>query len=90
MIGENGWPLILVSGGLFVVLCGGCRRHEAESPPPIAVQVATLKREPIVLETRFRATVRERQRDRVVVQGAGHGGRLVASARPGRQAARRS
>jgi RND family efflux transporter MFP subunit len=62
MIGENGWPLILVSGGLFVVLCGGCRRHEAESPPPIAVQAATLKREPILSETRFSATVRERQR----------------------------
>lgn len=50
-----------VVGLLALMILCGCRRHEAE-PPPIAVQVATLKREPIVSETRFSATVRERHR----------------------------
>jgi RND family efflux transporter MFP subunit len=56
------WRLAFVLGGLLLMLCCGCRRREIAVPPPIAVQAATLKREPINLETRFSATVRERQR----------------------------
>ena len=58
---NNRWPLALVGGSLFLALCGGCR-HEVDPPSSIAVQVANLKREPILSETRFSATVRERQR----------------------------
>jgi RND family efflux transporter MFP subunit len=52
----------LVVIGLAALMAAGCRhRHDAASAP-IAVQVTTLRREPIVSETRFSATVRERQR----------------------------
>jgi RND family efflux transporter MFP subunit len=61
MIHDKRWPLALVLGGSFLALCGGCSRHPAD-PPAIAVQAAVLKREPVLLETRFSATVRERQR----------------------------
>lgn len=57
---ERSWRVGLI-GGLILTVLGGCHRREA-APPPIAVQVATLKREPIVSETRFSATVRERHR----------------------------
>ena len=43
-------------------LSTGCRRHEAEAPLPMAVQVAALKREEIASQSRFTATVREQQR----------------------------
>ncbi len=52
---------ILIVATLFPTMVCGCRREIAD-PPPIAVRVAKLEREPINLETRFSATVRERQR----------------------------
>jgi RND family efflux transporter MFP subunit len=39
----------------------GCHRTDL-APPPVAVQTAALRREPVVSTTRFSATVRERQR----------------------------
>ena len=62
MISKEPWRVSIIGGGLCLLLCGGCRRHEIAAPPPIAVQVVALKREPISSETRFSATVRERQR----------------------------
>jgi len=62
MIGNERWRAAFMLGGWLLVLCGGCHRREIAAPPPIAVQVVSLKREPISSETRFSATVRERQR----------------------------
>jgi multidrug efflux system membrane fusion protein len=62
MLRDKRWPLALALGGSFLAFCGGCGRHPAEPPPAVAVQAAVLKREPVLLETRFSATVRERQR----------------------------
>ena len=50
----TGWSAI------FAAACG-CRRP-IETPLPIAVQVIALRREAVSSETRFTATVRERQR----------------------------
>jgi RND family efflux transporter MFP subunit len=51
----------LTFGALALLTLVGCR-HREDSALPLAVQVTTLRREPIVAETRFSATVRERQR----------------------------
>ena len=54
-----------ISSSLVVLLLsalGGCHRKDVAAPLPVAVQVATLQREPITSATRFTATVRERQR----------------------------
>jgi RND family efflux transporter MFP subunit len=40
----------------------GCHRRGSAQPLPVAVQVATLRQEPIVMETRYSATVREQHR----------------------------
>lgn len=48
--------------GLVLSMATGCGRREVAASLPIAVQVASLKREPITSETRFSATVRERHR----------------------------
>ncbi|MCE5268986.1 MAG: efflux RND transporter periplasmic adaptor subunit [Planctomycetaceae bacterium] len=54
--------LALVAIGVVAAVTSlGCRRNDL-APPPVAVQTAVLKREPIVSMTRFSATVRERQR----------------------------
>ena len=51
-----------VAWGLaLVALVAGCRKS-IEPPLPMAVQVVSLKREKVSTETRFTATVRERQR----------------------------
>ncbi|MEN6457594.1 MAG: efflux RND transporter periplasmic adaptor subunit [Thermoguttaceae bacterium] len=52
---------LVAVGALAVATFWGCRRADL-TPPPMAVQVATLRREPVVSTTRFSATVRERQR----------------------------
>jgi RND family efflux transporter MFP subunit len=58
----NAWKTQLILFGVLAAL-GGCNRHrEIADPLPIAVQVECLKREPIVSETRFSATVREKHR----------------------------
>ena len=88
MISKEPWRVSIIGGGLCLLLCGGCRRHEIAAPPPIAVQVVALKREPISSETRFGATVREQAADFVVVQGARHRDCLVAGGKRRRQAAR--
>jgi RND family efflux transporter MFP subunit len=54
---DRKWAVVVV---VFLTLAG-CR-HRATAPPPVAVQVTTLQRETIVAESRFSATVRERQR----------------------------
>jgi multidrug efflux pump subunit AcrA (membrane-fusion protein) len=56
---ERRWVAWLM--GAAMVIPAGCRRSEPV-PPPIPVQVATLRPEPIAMETRFSATVRERHR----------------------------
>lgn len=56
---ERFWTAAMIGIALAVAV-GGC--HRREPPPLVAVQVAKLKREPIVSETRFSATVRERHR----------------------------
>jgi RND family efflux transporter MFP subunit len=43
-------------------LLPGCHRRGPDAPLPISVQVATLKREELASQSRFTATVRERQR----------------------------
>jgi RND family efflux transporter MFP subunit len=48
--------------GLILLSIPGCWRHDGAGLQPTAVQVTTLKREPVVSETRFSATVREHQR----------------------------
>jgi multidrug efflux system membrane fusion protein len=48
-------------GGLTLLMIVGCR-HREDVSLPVAVQATTLRRESIVSETRFSATVRERQR----------------------------
>jgi RND family efflux transporter MFP subunit len=48
-------------GGLLLLALAGCR-HREDRALPVAVQVTVLRREPIVAESRFSATVRERQR----------------------------
>ncbi len=52
--------------GLFFVITAaavaGCQRREVPPSPPIAVQVAALRSEPVTSATRFSATVRERHR----------------------------
>ena len=53
---------LLSWAGLVLPTVAGCGRREIAASLPIAVQVATLKREPITSETRFSATVRERHR----------------------------
>ncbi|MEI8374413.1 MAG: efflux RND transporter periplasmic adaptor subunit [Planctomycetota bacterium] len=48
---------------LFLLMLSlGCHRRSPEAPLPVAVQVATLKREDIASQSRFTATVREQQR----------------------------
>lgn len=46
----------------MVPVASGCHRSPVAPPLPVAVRVAVLKSEPISSETRFSATVRERQR----------------------------
>ena len=55
---------VSTAGGILIllVLALGCHRREPEAPLPMAVQVTTLKREEIASQSRFTATVRERQR----------------------------
>jgi multidrug efflux system membrane fusion protein len=48
-------------GVVALLMIVGCRHRENQALP-VAVQVTTLRREPIVAESRFSATVRERQR----------------------------
>jgi RND family efflux transporter MFP subunit len=50
----------MLAAGLATL--AGCRPREVAPSPPIAVQVAALRPETIRAETRFSATVRERQR----------------------------
>jgi len=58
----NAWKTQLSLLGILAIL-SGCNRHrEIDAPLPVAVQVEILKREPIVSETRFSATVREKHR----------------------------
>ena len=71
------------------VFSGGCRPAEP-ARPPIPVQVATLHREPIAVETRLQCHGAGTASHRVVVQGSGDGGRVDAGAGAGRQAARRT
>jgi multidrug efflux system membrane fusion protein len=51
----------LAIGGLALLMIVGCR-HREDRVLPVAVQVTTLRRDLIVAESRFSATVRERQR----------------------------
>jgi multidrug efflux system membrane fusion protein len=54
---------LLASAAILVSATVGCSRSKDVAPPlPIAVQVETLKQEPILQEVRFSATVRERHR----------------------------
>jgi RND family efflux transporter MFP subunit len=57
---SRAYLLLLSCFAIFSATCG-CRRH-IEAPLPIAVQVVVLQREPVSSETRFTATVREKQR----------------------------
>jgi RND family efflux transporter MFP subunit len=57
----GGRPSILAVALLLAAL-PACRRGEVPAPLPVAVRVATLSHEQITSETRFTATVRERQR----------------------------
>jgi hypothetical protein len=45
--------------GVAFLMIVGCRHRDDAVLVPVAVQVTTLRREPIVSETRFSATVRE-------------------------------
>lgn len=51
-----------LAGSVLLAALAGCRHHEVPPSLPVAVRAAALKREPITSETRFSATVRERQR----------------------------
>jgi len=57
---KSHWKLGFFAMMLLAVAC--CGRHEVPPALPVAVHGAALKREPIASETRFSATVRERQR----------------------------
>jgi len=52
----------LVLSGLSLAGIAGCHRQAPPSALPVAVRVAVLKAEPVSSDTRFSATVRERQR----------------------------
>jgi len=58
---KSPWMAGMLAAAVAATLCG-CRRREVAPPLPVAVQVMTLRREPIAEETRFSATVRERHR----------------------------
>lgn len=62
MASSRRWMTAGGTCGLLLAVLLGCQRREVVPPLPFAVQVATLQREPITTETRFSATVRERQR----------------------------
>lgn len=62
MVSSKRWMIAGGTGAVLFAVLLGCQRREAVPPLPFAVQVATLKREPITSETRSSATVRERQR----------------------------
>lgn len=52
----------LLVAGLLLLTLPACRRHEPAATLPVAVRVTCLRQEEITSETRFTATVRERQR----------------------------
>jgi RND family efflux transporter MFP subunit len=61
MVNRRQLLAISAVGILLSAALPGCRRADS-GPPPVAVRVAVLKREPITSVVRFGATVREQQR----------------------------